>query len=85
MVMVVAHSRTTLAGISQRFRMACLTLPTHFLQNSLSTQGAPPAPAIVEAKDTEANQGGVVEDSEGGGGGGGGGCCFQGIEFSFIC
>ena len=66
MVMVVTRSRTTSAGTSKRSRMACLTQPTHFLHNSLSTQGSPLAPVVVEAKDTEANQGGVVEDSEGG-------------------
>ena len=66
MVMVVARSRTTSVGTGKRSRMAYLTLPTHFLQNSLSTQGAPLALVVVEAKDTEENQGGVVEDSEGG-------------------
>ena len=50
--------------------MTCLTLPTHFLQNSLLTQGVPSptlaASAATEAKDVEAYQGGVVKDSEGG-------------------
>ena len=37
----VAYSRTTSTGISQTSRMACLILPTLFLQNFLTTQGAP--------------------------------------------
>ena len=46
--------------------MACKTLPTHFLHIFFSTQGAPLAPAAIEAKDTEVDQGGAVEDSAGG-------------------
>ena len=76
--MVAARSRTTSMGTVQRSRTACLTLPAHFLQKNLSTQGAPLAPIAVEAKDAEVDQGRAIEDSEGG-------CCCQGIELSFIC
>ena len=64
--MVAARSRTVSVGIGQRSWMACLTRPTHFLKNFLSTQDSPPTLAVVDAKDVEVDQGGAVEDSVGG-------------------
>ena len=66
MVMIAARLRTISVETGQRSRTACLTFPTHLLQNSLSTQGVPPAPATIEAKDAEVDQGGSVEDLKGG-------------------
>ena len=41
MAMNVVHSNTAFAVTDQGFQMACLTLPTHFLQSSLRIWGAP--------------------------------------------
>ena len=56
-----ARSSTASTETDQRSWMACLTLPSHFLHNFLSTQGVPEA---IEAKAAEAkaNPGEVVED-----------------------
>ena len=62
--MGVAHLRTTSTGIGQTSQMICLTPPTHFLQNSLTTRGAPLALIADEAIDVEVGQGGATGDSK---------------------
>ena len=48
----VVRSNMASAVTGQGFQMACLTLPTHFLQFFLQSR-VPPAPTVVEAKAAE--------------------------------
>ena len=52
-----ARSNTTFVVTNQGFRMACLTLPTHFLKSFFSNLGCPSAPTSIEAKATEVHLG----------------------------
>ena len=65
MAMGAACLKKTSTRTDQRSLMACLTLPTHYLQTFLSTQGTPLALVAIEAKDVEVDLSGAVEDFEG--------------------
>ena len=58
----VACSNTTSVTTSKGFRMACLTLPTHFLQSFFVNLRCPPAPTTIVAKAAEVHLGEEAKD-----------------------
>ena len=56
------RSNTTSVETSQRFRMACMTLLTHFLPEFFVNPRCPPTPTIVKVKAVEIDLGEAAKD-----------------------
>ena len=58
------RSNTTFVVTNSRFWMACLTLPTHFLQSFFVNPRCPPALTTIEVKAAEVDLGEATKDPD---------------------